>query len=189
MNVPVNVPNWLLGRFDSLYLHPPHYEASYYGPINMLMTTFFPSARHFLVKPQARLRDPPTPGGRSSNDSYGQTVGISDRDGNPDFLVCKGSSALDADVPFLIYEIKRHEDDDVASSVQMERYMDWARRYQNQVAQGQRIGVYAVLVIGAKSVVYHLAPDAPFINSGPYQDTTGHQVFDTLHVLRVLYSV
>ena len=36
-------------------------------------------------------------------DSYGQIV---DKDGKPDFLISTGTSIRDADVPFLIYEVK-----------------------------------------------------------------------------------
>ena len=142
----------------------------------------------FLVKPQARLQEPPAPGGRSSSDSYGQIVGTSDKDGNPDFLVSTGTSALDADVPFLIYEIKRDDWDEVASYVQMERYMLWARQYQNQVSPWARIGVFAVLVMGEKSQVYDISPDAKFINTGPCKDTTGNHILDLLRDLRDAHS-
>ena len=71
----------------------------------MMLTTFFPSTKHFLVKPQAWLQDPPEPGGHRSNDSYGQIVGTSNKNANPNFLVITGTSMLD--VPFLIYEIKK----------------------------------------------------------------------------------
>lgn len=188
-NVPVTIPNWLLGRFDSLYQKPPHYEASYYGPINMMLTTFFPSAKRFLVKPQARLRNPPAPGGRTSSDSYGQIVGTSDKDGNPDFLVSTGTSALDSDVPFLIYEIKRDDEDEFLSAIQMERYMLWAREYQRQVSPWARIGVYAVLVIGTKSIVYDISPDSEFINTGAYRDTTGREMLNMLQDLRDRHGI
>ena len=182
-NVPVDIPNWLLNRFDALYLQPPHYEASYYGPINMLLTTFFTSQKGFLVKPQARLRDPPSPGGRTSSDSYGQTVGTSDKDGNPDFLVSTATSMLHCDVPFLIYEIKRDDQDEILASRQMDRYINWAREYQRHVSPWARVGVYAVLVLGSKSIVYDLSPNSNFINAEPYLDTTGPQILNMLNNL------
>ena len=56
INPPVVVPDCLLHRFDALYAMPPRHKASYYGPFNMLLTTFFPATMHFLVKPQARIQ-------------------------------------------------------------------------------------------------------------------------------------
>ena len=96
--MPVSVPDWLLARFDAIYKEPAHYEASYYGPINMLLTCYFSAADGFMVKPQARLRDPPTPGACTSIDSFGQDVGTHATDGNPDFLVSTGSAQLHSDV-------------------------------------------------------------------------------------------
>jgi len=89
--MPVQLPNWLLRRFNAVYHEPPHYESSYYGPINMLLTTYFPAMDGYLVKPQARLRQPPSPGARTSIDSTGQIVDTRSDDGNPDSLVSKGS--------------------------------------------------------------------------------------------------
>lgn len=71
----VTVPEWLVKRFAAIYAKPPHYEASYYGPINMFLTVYFPAGDHYLVKPQARLRQPSSPGERVSIDSNGQEVG------------------------------------------------------------------------------------------------------------------
>lgn len=184
VNPPVVVPDWLLDRFDALYAMPPHYEASYYGPVNMLLTTFFPATMRFLVKPQARIREPPVPGGRTSNDSYGQTVGTSDKDGNPDFLVSTGTAALDSDVPFLIYEVKPGEEDEIESQVQMERYMQWARQYQRQVAAWAPAEVFAVLVLGARSQIYELHADAIFTSTEPRYGTTSETIQNLLQTLR-----
>jgi hypothetical protein len=189
-NVPKNlVPDWLLDRFDALYRQPHHEASSYYGPINMMLTTFFPSTMRFVVRTPARLRDPLAPG-RSSSDPYDQIIGTSDKDGNPDFLVCIRTSTYGADVPFLIYVVKRDHDDDeeVAFQLQMERYIQWARRYQIQVSPWARIDVIAVLVMGAKSQVYSLSPDADFINTSPYEDTTSNYIFEILRYLRDTYA-
>lgn len=153
----------------------------------MMLTTYFPSTMHFLVKPQARLRNPPAPGGRSSSDSYGQIVGTSDKDGNPDFLVSTGTSTVDADVPFLIYEVKRNDRDEMVAQLQMERYMQWARNYQIQVSPWARLAVDAVLVMGEKSQVYNLSSDSSFINTGPCVDTTSDYILNMLQDLRVTH--
>ncbi|KAF8587969.1 hypothetical protein K439DRAFT_1285173, partial [Ramaria rubella] len=109
------------------------YEASWYGPLNMLLTTYFPASKGFNVKPQARLRQPSAdPRERTSIDSYGQTVGTYDDDSNPDFLVSIGTSSLHADTPLLIYEVKREGMDEGEATLQLDRYIEWAKQYQRQ---------------------------------------------------------
>ena len=41
-----------------------------------------------------------------------------------------------------------------------------------QVSPWPRLEVVAVLVMGAKSQVYNLSPDAKFVGTGPCEDTT-----------------
>ena len=178
------IPSWLLDRFTALYLNPPHYEASYYGPANMLLTSYFPATLQFLVKPQARLREPPQPAERHSVDSYGQPVGTSNKDGNPDFLVSKGTSALDGDIPFLIYELKRGEESEGEAMLQMERYIRWARRYQMQLSSPSELRIYALLVLGGQTQIYNMDPDATFIHTGPRVGTTDDLILGLFHSLR-----
>jgi hypothetical protein len=182
---PAVIPLWLLARLHALFGDPPHYEASFYGPTNMFLTTFFPASLQFIVKPQARLRDPPEPGERPSFDSYGQQVGTSDKDGNPDFLVSKGMSKLQGDVPFLIYENKRDGEAGVNAQIQIDRYMQWAREYQRQ-AQSSITGlqIYALLVSGADTQIYLLDPDTTYIHASPLTGTVDSAVQALLENLR-----
>ena len=46
------------------------------------------------------------------------------------------------------------------------------------------MGTNAVLVIGTKSIVYDKSPDFEFINTGPYLDTTGHNILNMLQDIR-----
>jgi hypothetical protein len=108
--------HWLLHQFNAIYKEPPHYESSYYGLINMLLTTYFSAAGGYLVKPQARLRQPPLPGARTSTDFNNQIVSTHSNNGNPDFLVSKGSPTLNTDIPLLIYEVKQHDVGDMESA-------------------------------------------------------------------------
>jgi hypothetical protein len=148
---------WLLGRFNEIRTHPPHYESSYYGPINMLLTTYFPARDGFIVKPQTRLRWGPGPQGRTSTDSYGQSVGISNEDINPDFLVSIGTPRADSDVPLLIVEVKREGEDFGEAALQIDRYCNWARRYQQNIAAwGGKADVAALLVMGSSCWVFEM---------------------------------
>jgi hypothetical protein len=183
--MPVQLPNWLLRRFNAVYHEPPHYESSYYGPINMLLTTYFPAMDGYLVKPQARLRQPPSPGARTSIDSTGQTVGTRSDDGNPDFLVSKGSPTLDADVPLLIYEVKRHDVGDAEAAHQIDRYIEWGMQYLNHL--GSPMGrMRAVLVIGSKSKLFMLdwGPQSQAVHAEYDLDTTGDEILAILQNIR-----
>jgi hypothetical protein len=184
MNVPVTIPPWLLARFNAIYTNPPHYEASYYGPVNSLLTVYFPAADGFMVKPQARLRQPPTPGGRTSIDSQGQKVGTFDDDGNPDFLVNIGSAQLHHDIPLLIYELKKHGESFADAVAQIDRYVMWAKDYQRQVT-GIKRPIWAVLMIGSESHTYYLDPTSEHINfSNVAINTTGPEIMEILREIR-----
>lgn len=163
------VPGWLLDRFNTLYRQP--YDASSYRDvINTMLTNFFPTTMRFLVKPLP-LRS--ISAGHSSN-----------TDGNFDFVVCIRTPTLDADVPFLLYVIKRDDEDEFSSQMYMERYVQWARRYQSRVSPWSRIEVVAVLVMGARSQVYNLSPDANHISSSLSVDTTSNYILEVLQNIR-----
>jgi|ERR1700691_4585346 hypothetical protein len=180
---PANVPQWLLARFNAIYKDPPHYEASYYGPVNALLTAYFPPVDGFLVKPQTRLRQPPAPGGRTSTDSQGQQVGTFDNDGNPDFLVSIGSAQLHHDIPLLICELKKEEYSTTIAGAQMDRYVVWAKEYQRQIAQHR--DVWAVLVIGSESYTYFLpANSTDIIAYDVLVNTTGPEIMMLLQSIR-----
>lgn len=170
------VPGWLLDRFNTLYRQPYYEASSYYALINTMLTTIYPTTMRFLVKPLPRLPYSPLLQVRTSD--------------NDDFLVCIRTSSLGADVPILIYVVKREDEVGVTSpQMQVERYMHWARQYQNQVAPWARIGVYGVFVMGPKSQVFSLSPDADFIDAGPNYDTTGNQLLSMLQDLRNKHGV
>ena len=186
MKLPrVRTPEWLLGRFEALYKDPPHYEASYYGPINGLLTVHFPVADGFLVTPQARLRQPPKGEGRTSIDSVGQVVGTFDDDGSPDFVVSYGSAELHQDVPLLIYEVKNEDTSFESTAAQMDRYIAWGKEYQGQ-AQGAEREIWGVLVIGSKSNIFYLDPKS--LKQVKYSEfglnTMGTHIMELLQTVR-----
>jgi len=185
MNLPpVTTLAWLLDRFEAIYVNPPHYEASYYGPINALLTVHFPAADRFLVKPQARLRQPPTPGQRTSIDSVGQRVGTFDNDGNPDFLISFGSPQLHQDIPLLIYEVKQEKESFTEAAGQMDGYISWAKEYQRQVT-GTPPPIWAVLVIGSESYIFFLDPASNQVGYSELAiNTTGAEIMDILQKVR-----
>jgi hypothetical protein len=47
---------WLDTRLDSTLKENLRYEASWYGPINSLLTHVFPLQQRFMIKPQPKLR-------------------------------------------------------------------------------------------------------------------------------------
>jgi hypothetical protein len=113
--MPTTVPlaDRLLARFEAIYKDPAHYEASYYGPIDMLLTCYFPAVDGFMVKPQARAGSGRTR--RLLQPGCGQPC----TDGNPDFLISTGSAQLHSDVPLLTWEVKKLGVSDVDAAKQM----------------------------------------------------------------------
>lgn len=167
------VPGWLLDRFNTLY-RQPYDISSYRDVINTMLTALFPTTKRFIVKPLP-IRE--LSQGRSTN-----------TDGNLDFLVCIRTPTLHADVPFLIYAMKRDNEDEAVSQMYMERYIQWARRYQGRVSPWTRIEVVGVMVMGARSQVYNLAPDADFISSSRNVDTASNQIFEILRDLHDFHA-
>jgi hypothetical protein len=170
------LPTWLHQRFQAMYDNPPHYEASYYGPITMLLTTYFPAHHEFLVKPQPRLRrSPSVANSTTSLDSYGQTVSTHNDDDIPDFLVCLGSTLVDADVPFLLCEVKREANIAQDSPHQLDRYIGWMRLAQLSVAN---IQVHVIVIHGSITELYSM-DQSGFIVYSLYE-TTGTEFLGIL---------
>ncbi|KAG1778127.1 hypothetical protein EV702DRAFT_924024, partial [Suillus placidus] len=118
---------WLLQCLRALQASPPHYEASWYSPINMMLTTYFPVDCNFIIKPQPCLHQDPDAGGHISINSYGQVVGSFSDDEIPNFIVSSAGSELDHDVPFLIFKVKRDDGQLVSHAYrQIEQYTVWA---------------------------------------------------------------
>lgn len=159
---PVRLPGWLQTRLSEVFRNPIHYEASHYGPINALLSTYFPPDRNFLVKPQARLRreDDPSVATRQSTDSYGQAVGTHNDDRLPDFLVCLGSALLHADIPLLLFEVKLQHITEAECAEQLDGYSLWARQYLQQrvanVGQGGR-PLWALVMHGSECTMHYFA--------------------------------
>src|SRR5882762_6289184 len=117
---PQSIPDWLLHRLHAASHAPPRYEASLYGPVDSILATYFPPEQRFMVKPQGKVR----PGyeydvgevARQSFDSYNHPVqprgqGEENDVKIPDFIVVKGSATLTDDIPLLLVEIKRDDND------------------------------------------------------------------------------
>jgi hypothetical protein len=161
----VAVPDWLLERFSNMHAHSPHYEASFYGPITMLLTTYFPAKAQFMVKPQPRLRRSPEPLGRTSIDSYSQSVGTHDDDLTPDFLVSVGTSDLHSDVPLIIIEVKREGEEFSSAFAQLDRYCGWIKTYQERMAPwGAGSVAAAILVIGTECWMVQMVEESDVVN-------------------------
>ncbi|KAG6907225.1 hypothetical protein DXG01_009842 [Tephrocybe rancida] len=119
-------PAWVFQRIKAKAAEP-----SLYGPVNAVLTTCFPVADMFLVKPQAIIRaatfmdwepeddSPNLPTDvliddpRLSLDSYHAIVASRDSSSvgampkKPDFVVAKATESQTEDIPLLIVEIKK----------------------------------------------------------------------------------
>jgi hypothetical protein len=80
--------------------------------------------------------------------------------------------------------VKPGEEDEIESQVQMERYMQWARQYQRQVAAWAPAEIFAVLVLGAQSQIYELHADGIFTSTEPRYGTTSETIQNLLQALR-----
>ncbi|KAG2129456.1 hypothetical protein DEU56DRAFT_718042, partial [Suillus clintonianus] len=97
-----------------------------YGPINMMLTTYFTADHNFIVKKQPHHYQAIDAGGCISMDSYGQVVGLFLDDEIPNFVVSNVGSELDHDVLFLIFKVKRKNSQLVCYvSKQIEQYISW----------------------------------------------------------------
>jgi hypothetical protein len=97
-----------------------HYEASFYGPINSLLTHVFPLQQRFMVKPQPKLHPVagmPSPhseaksSGRVSINSMNNVVqsrqaGRISTD-EPDFIVVKAGFEYRGDLALAVIEVKK----------------------------------------------------------------------------------
>ncbi|KAF8172498.1 hypothetical protein BJ912DRAFT_1047220 [Pholiota molesta] len=183
----VTIPLWLQQRIQSLNKKPIHYEASFYGPIGMFLHCYFPADEGFMIKPQCRLREAPEPGQRTSVDSYDQTVGTSDRDDNPDFLVSTASGNLHGDIPIIIYEIKRNNRSYAADYRQIERYIKWARTYQAAAGPQNIVKILAVLVLGGNCETFELKPGSLNMTRQEFYVTGGPNIRNTHQRLHDLH--
>src|SRR5882762_3461538 len=113
---------WLERRLASTMKEDLRYEASFYGPINSLLTHVSPLRQWFMVKPQPKLHPvagmPPQhseaeSSRRVSIDSMNNAVqsrkaGRVSTD-EPDFIVVKAGFEYGGDLALAIVEVKKHE--------------------------------------------------------------------------------
>ncbi|RDB27187.1 hypothetical protein Hypma_004410 [Hypsizygus marmoreus] len=166
------VPVWLRKRLRALCnsgaTKRPHFESSWYGPINGVSYTVFTVKDGFIIKPQAKFRDkvsPPSsviPG--RSNSVSSNTSNMSTSSYNvearprtepgpeadilePDFVICIAGSSLTGDKIVYIIEIKRGDEDAFKASEQITHYVKRA------VSTGAMIstGIVGLLVLGSET--------------------------------------
>ncbi|KAL0957398.1 hypothetical protein HGRIS_001199 [Hohenbuehelia grisea] len=165
------VPTWINERLQRIEESGTHYEASLRGPHNAILNSYFPASQNFLVKTEARLRqpvtvdDPEQPGERVSIDSNGQQVHTRSDDGVPDFVVSYATSDPRGDVPWLIWELKRHSGS-TEHNVQVDRYHAWARAFsENNLRPGEET---TVCLVEGNWVTIYVAIHSPSPNVGHY---------------------
>lgn len=157
------VPAWLSARLYNLAHQRVHYESSFGGAHNGFLNCYFPVSHGYMVKPIPRLRTPVDPtvafSGRNSVDSYGAEVQTSPRDDIPDFLVCKATASLHADIPFLIWELKRDSRAASSTSTQMARYEEWLFYHQRREVNSTGLGSTTWVAVVEKGDVTMLTYD------------------------------
>jgi hypothetical protein len=138
------VPPWLRQHFQKYSLQLPHFEASWYGPIDKLLNVVFHEP-HFMVKPQAKLRTTvPSPShnandpgqamqldsestARASLDSQNAYVLPSTKHNpnwvSPDFILVVVSEEGTQHIPLACIEVKRTDTSNFKSVDQILRYM------------------------------------------------------------------
>ncbi|TFY73852.1 hypothetical protein EWM64_g10160 [Hericium alpestre] len=120
---------------------PAHLEHSYYGPISTLLSLFYTADLYFLVKPQARIRNPPedfsnVDFARLSIDTYGNIITTTKHDRVPDFLISFVGDPLDlhSEIPIGVIELKRdktRQQDAFSDGSQMDVYTEWVHCVQS----------------------------------------------------------
>lgn len=162
-------PLWLRARLvRSQYPAPtPHYETTLYGPINMMLFHWFSHMHNFMVKPQARVREPlqgfdedDFEVGNTSMDSVGHDVqarghGTEQNMQIPDWIVVKGTASGTADRPILIVEVKRDEEREDTSISQVTDYM---RRFSGDEFYPQLV---ALLVENTSVIMFRVEDGEP----------------------------
>lgn len=140
----------------------PRYESSWYGPWTAILSTIFPPAEAFVVKPQSKIRpeldttqtlELLSQTGRPSLDSDGGLVAPRGHGrevvGIPDFVVATSDGVTDT--PVLIVEIKRLGASTSASVEQLTRYMGAVFR------RGRAASVRGLLAAGPEARVYSVS--------------------------------
>ncbi|KAF8630328.1 hypothetical protein AX17_005437, partial [Amanita inopinata Kibby_2008] len=147
------LPKWIFERLYNLGTKSVRYEASFSGPHNAFLQTYFDPGFLFLIKPIPRIRTQASTdeeaAGRTSKDSYNQKVEIRSDDAVPDFLVCASGPGLHDDRPLLLWELKRDDKDATRTAAQAAQYERWIRAYQdaeNRAVTSQPNTIYLAIV-------------------------------------------
>jgi hypothetical protein len=160
--VVTHPPDWLYERITAVGgPDGARYEASLYGPINGLLSAYFPVTESFMVKPQPKIRPeymphPADPFPRSSLDSYHASVipraygGRENPLKEPDFVVVKATQARDNDRIILVIEVKPHGTAPEHGREQLQDYLEGvAAKYRvDTLGPLFHQTLYGLLVIG-----------------------------------------
>lgn len=165
-NIVDRPPPWVYQRIIAVGgQQGPRYEASLYGPTNCFLVPYFPISRHFMVKPQAKIRpefinnfDPTI---RISLDSYhaevlprsirGSEIGVK----IPDFIVVKATQSKDDDKLLLVVEIKTSDQSLNDSAEQLVSYLEaFAEKYRDDTEEPLFRILYGLLLVGEKVKLY-----------------------------------
>ncbi|KAG2123468.1 hypothetical protein DEU56DRAFT_760026 [Suillus clintonianus] len=194
MTTPYNpvIEPWLISRIQNLIAQEVHYENSWYGPINTLLSTYFPVYEGFLVKPQARLRTrtDSTHSSTSSVDSSDQPVQTRSDGTFPGFIVARGFPELHEDIPFLILEAKNLDEGPGVTAIQKDKYIRWAAHYQELVTKrGHQVGnFWVILMTKTHCEVWNVDESGMFVNASVYHSIISQDVLDLLHTIRTQVS-
>ncbi|KIJ24725.1 hypothetical protein M422DRAFT_72322 [Sphaerobolus stellatus SS14] len=169
LTTPTNL-NILKKRFEYISGASPHYEASWYGPINKLANAVFCDAQ-FMVKPQPRIRGERPPNSQSSLDSYNIQVGVDGtHDKIPDFIIVKmrDDAGHPKDIPLLVIEVKKDDANLSAAKGQLRFYLNEMQKKGDADCRG-------ILVVG--SVMWNFLPTG---RRAPHPQGLPHQIWPTL---------
>lgn len=145
----------------------PHFETSLYGPINMMLFNWFPHTDNFMVKPQARIREPLDDIGDDEFDEANISVestgalvpgsgsGNVQGDYMLDWIVAKATESATGDRPILVVEVKRNNSRRTKSVQQLVDYME---RFGQQPWYNQLVGF---LIENTTVQIYRVVNDVP----------------------------
>src|SRR5258707_7469287 len=201
-NAPPNlpIPDWLAARLQSAGGQlSPRYEASLYGPINCLLTWYFPITQQFMIKPQGKIRPQYSSDivddedlVRVSLDSYGGEVLSRDESGGeqsvkiPDFTVVKATASLHNDRVLMIVEAKHPDMSLDAAKGQMAEYFG-SLVDKHRFSDGGPLfdHLEGLLVLGSTVLLAHLPTPGGQVAFSPPFDITDNIVHNFIRRIAV----
>ncbi|KAG1805666.1 uncharacterized protein BJ212DRAFT_1390878 [Suillus subaureus] len=173
------IPAWKQ-RLHQLHLNPPHYEASWYGPIDKLANQVF-AADCFMVKPQPKIR-PSAPPGDADGELLVEEEGLStDSMGTPvlptsyfelDFVIVLVDDARD--IPLVCIEVKKEGESHKSAGSQLYYYIEAL------TSKDPHDEFVAMLVLGGKFYCYSA--------SGRRARTAGGEGWETAEDLEGIFE-